>query len=126
MVVVVVCSHGPAVSQSDYVGARIDERTPGSDLPAPWRCHLPDDDKLTDLKALLYRRLESDVSPLDTDSADSDEGCDQTDSDGFDDFIDDGSDGSDSAIDDSSGDDSGVDDSGGDDSGVDDSSGDAL
>ena len=57
-------SHGPAVSQSDYVGAHIDERTPGSDLPAPWRCHLPDDDKLTDLKALLYRRLESDVSPL--------------------------------------------------------------
>ena len=51
---------------------------------------------------------------VDTDSADSDEGCDQTDSDGFDDFIDDGSDGSDSAIDDSSGDDSGVDDSSGD------------
>ena len=34
-----------------------------------------------------------------------------TDSDGFDDFIDDGSDSSDSGVDDSSGDDSGVDDS---------------
>ena len=33
---------------------------------------------------------------VDTDSADSDEGCDSIDSDGFDDFIDDGSDSSDS------------------------------
>ena len=48
---------------------------------------------------------------VDTDSADLDEGCDCTDSDGFDDFIDDGSDSSDSGVDDSSGDDSGVDDS---------------
>ena len=51
---------------------------------------------------------------VDTDSADSDEGCDWTDSDGFDDFIDDGSDSSDSGVDDSSGDDSGVDGSSGD------------
>ena len=57
-------SHGPAVSQSDFVGTNVDERTPGSDLPAPWRQHLPDDDKLADLKALLYRQLESDVTPL--------------------------------------------------------------
>ena len=47
---------------------------------------------------------------VDTDSADSDEGCDWTELDGFDDFIDDGSDSSDSGVDDSSGDDSGVDD----------------